>query len=294
MAASLPVSDRFSKRGLGDFFVALNRRLCLAIGAIATFALAATSNALAQSDSLRVATFNINYANRNLAAIAAAIDDAASTIVCIQESNQKSERHFRSTFLQQFPHQHFIAHRGEYLEEGLAILSKLPLSDVRFVPPKSGLFGTYYATFNLSGKSVRIANVHLSPFLIRPGSGFREAYQALQSSESIRKAEIQAIVEQVDADHPTLICGDCNSLSWFVAPTRLAKERFIDSFASVTQHADLHPTWRWPVDKPRLHARIDYIFHSNHFITESSRIVKTNGSDHFLLVSTLKKRPNAQ
>jgi endonuclease/exonuclease/phosphatase family metal-dependent hydrolase len=264
------------------------------LNAIAILVVAAASRAFAQNDTLRVATFNINYANENLAAIAAAIDEAAPTIVCIQESNQQSERHFRSTFQKQFPHQHFVAHRGEYLEEGLAILSKVPLSDVRFVPPKSGLFGTYYATFNFSGMSVRIANVHLSPFLIRPGSGFRETYQSLQSSETIRKAEIQLIVEQVDADHATLICGDFNSLSWLVAPKRLVKERFIDSFASVTQNADLHATWRWPVDKPRLHARIDYIFHSNHFTTESSRIAKTNDSDHYLLVSTLKTRPNAQ
>jgi endonuclease/exonuclease/phosphatase family metal-dependent hydrolase len=237
---------------------------------------------------LRVATFNIHYANEDLAAIAAAISDADPTIVCLQETNRQSERYFRSTYAGRFPHQHFAAHRGQYLEEGLAILSKVPLSELRFEPPLAGLFGSYYATFKLHGRNVKIANVHLSPFLIRRGSGLIEAYQAIQASEGTHEREIRVILKNVDRGIPMLICGDFNSLSWLVAPKRLINERFTDSFASVTENADALATWSSPFGAVELQGRIDYIFHSRHFTTKSSRIVKTNASDHYLVVSELE------
>jgi endonuclease/exonuclease/phosphatase family metal-dependent hydrolase len=248
----------------------------------------------AQDDSLRVATFNIHYANTDLAAIAEAIDEAAPTIVCIQESTRQSERYFRNRYARRFPHQHFAAHRGEYREEGLAFLSSIPLTELRFEPPLAGLFGTYHAKLKFNGMRVNIANVHLSPFLIRRGSGFVEAYQAIQDSEDTHEREIRAILKNVNPNVPTLICGDFNSLSWLTAPKRLVTERFIDSFASVTDDADMHSTWTWPMGRLSLQGRIDYIFHSRHFTTKSSRIIKTNASDHFLLVSTLKVRHNDQ
>jgi endonuclease/exonuclease/phosphatase family metal-dependent hydrolase len=257
---------------------------------MAILVLATGSNACAQENALCVATLNIHYANEDLAAISAAIDDAAPTILCLQESNRQSERYFRNTYARRFPYQHFAAHRGEYREEGLAILSKVPLTELRFDPPKAGLFGSYFASFKFDGMPVKIANVHLSPFLFRRGSSLAEKYQALHSSEATHEREIQAILDEINSNSPTLICGDFNSLSWLIAPKRLVKAPFVDSFASVTQNADMHATWRWPVNGAHLQARIDYIFHSSHFSTTSSRIIKTNASDHFLLVSTLSAR----
>lgn len=36
----------------------------------------------------------------------------------------------------------------------------------------------------------------------------------------------------------------------------------------------LHPTWRWPVGKMHVQFRIDYVFHSKHFRTVTSRSSK--------------------
>ena len=44
-------------------------------------------------------------------------------------------------------------------------------------------------------------------------------------------------------------------------------------------------TWRWPLGRLHIQFRIDYIFHSTHFRTVSSRTISTTGSDHLLVVS---------
>ena len=130
-------------------------------------------------------------------------------------------------------------------------------------------------------------NVHLSPFIIPRGSGLIAAYGALSEIERIHGKEGEAIATQINAELPTLVCGDFNSRSNLSFPRLLGKLGFIDSFAAVNKNPDSFPTWHWPIGRTRIQFRIEYVFHSSHFETKKSRIISTKGSDHELILSEL-------
>ncbi|MCR4415178.1 MAG: hypothetical protein NUV77_22380, partial [Thermoguttaceae bacterium] len=63
---------------------------------------------------------------------------------------------------------------------------------------------------------------------------------------------------------------------------------FIDSFASVTEEPDEHPTWRWPVGRGELTLRLDYIFHTRELKTVESKVLASRASDHSMVFSRLR------
>jgi endonuclease/exonuclease/phosphatase family metal-dependent hydrolase len=182
----------------------------------------------------------------------------------------------------------FRGHTGNYAAERCGFISKLALSNVDYIPPAHGLFGTYIATLQYNNASVRIANVHLTPFVIRRDSSVTEAIQALFAIEAIHSKEINEVVERISIETPTIVCGDFNSLSHFSAPQYLQSMGFLDSFASVNDKPDSVPTWRWPIGQTHIQFRIDYIFHTKHFETLESRLYPASGSDHSIVVSELR------
>lgn len=246
-------------------------------------------------ETFRIATFNINYGNVNLNDIVRTIRKANADVICLQETTNAfrndSETRLKREFLKTHPYIYFVGHNGRYAAERFGFVSKYPLADKRFVPPVHGLFGTCFATVILPDGNVRLANVHLSPFQVARGSNAVRAFKAISAVESRHKLEIEAIARNVNAKVPTIVCGDFNSLSTFVAPRTLSGLGLQDSFASVTETADSHPTWRWPIKGMPVQFRIDYIFHSSHFETAKSEVLPTVGSDHSLLVSEMKLIP---
>lgn len=172
-------------------------------------------------------------------------------------------------------------------EQRFTIASKKELRDLTFHPSDAGLFGFYSATIQLGTTSVRIINVHLSPLLMRRGGGIRQAIKAFTDAEEKHAAEIEAIVRTIDVEQPSIIVGDFNSLSTFKAPKRLLKLGFRDAFASMHADADARPTWHWPTKPMPLAFRIDYIFHSPHFTTAKSEVIRRDGSDHHLVFADL-------
>ena len=110
------------------------------------------AKAVADDVTLRVATLNINWGNGNLQSIEKAIIESNATIVCIQESNTISERFLRARLGRHFAYMKFAGHRGQYAAERFGFLSTLPLRNLRFEPPKHGLFGTYHAEIQVAGR----------------------------------------------------------------------------------------------------------------------------------------------
>lgn len=261
--------------------------LAITVLAIANFAHASIAVA---ADNFRAATFNINWGNIDLPEIERVIKAANADIVCLQETTPVAERFLRRKLLSTYSHMYFKGFRGKFAAERFGFLSKTPLNAIQYEPPSKGLFGTYFATVTHHNRDIRIVNVHLNPFLIPKGSGFRQAFHAISKVEDIHKREIAAICAKFDPSQPTLVCGDFNSLSMLSAPTHLKSLGLTDSFESVTRTADSNPTWQWPVGRTHLRFRIDYVFHSNHFKTKASKILKTKASDHFLVMSELKLR----
>ncbi len=129
--------------------------------------------------------------------------------------------------------------------------------------------------------------MHLTPFHGNLKEGVLGATSALASTEKTHAIEIEAILKRVDPKHPTIVLGDFNSLSSFVAPKRLTELGFKDAFAELNEKPELHPTWTWPTKPIPISLRIDYIFHTDHFVSKKSEVVRREGSDHFLLFAEL-------
>ncbi|MCO8120107.1 endonuclease/exonuclease/phosphatase family protein [Stieleria sp. TO1_6] len=249
-------------------------------------ALALASNACAES--IRVATYNLNWGNRRGDQVLDAIKTAAPDVICLQETTLQSERFLRERLADTHPHFHAIGHNGRYAGERFAVASKIELSDLTFAPPTAGLFGFYSARVNFAGTRIHIVNVHLTPFQIKRGGGIRDAMTALSTTEDKHAIEIDAIIDAIDCQRPTIVAGDFNSISSFQAPIRLVGLGLIDAYASIHDDADAHPTWNWPTRPLPLVLRIDYIFHTPHFTTTESEIIRRDGSDHSLVVAVLK------
>lgn len=241
-----------------------------------------------QAQSLRIATYNVNWANGRGDAVLDAIATAKPDLICFQETTPRSERFLREQLRDTFPHFHAAGHQRQYAAERFAFASKIKLTDLTFVPPAKGLFGFYVARFRLDETAVHVVNVHLSPFQPPPGGGIRELMAELSTTEEKHASEITAIIDAIDANQPTIIAGDFNSLSTFVAPQKLKEIGLLDAFASVHDDADDHPTWEWPTRPLALRLRIDYIFHTKHFTAADAKVIRRDGSDHSLVVAELR------
>jgi endonuclease/exonuclease/phosphatase family metal-dependent hydrolase len=245
-----------------------------------------TTDACGQS--IRIATYNLNWANHRGDQVLDAIGTADPDLICFQETTVQSEAFLRSRLSKTHPHFHAVGHQGQYAAERFALASKIELAELSFVPPAAGLFGFYSAKLQFAGEVIHVVNVHLAPVLLGRGSGIRDAMAALSSTEEIHRAEIAAIAEVIDPQRPTIIAGDFNSLSTFNAPRKLVELGFVDAYASVHEDADNHATWHWPTRQLPLALRIDYIFHTRHFVTSEATIIRREGSDHTLVVAELK------
>lgn len=242
----------------------------------------------AWADTFCVATYNLNYANRRGDQVLDAIATADPDLVCFQETTIQSERFLREHLEKTHPFFFSVGHKGQYYAERFAFASKTDLTDVKFSTPHAGLFGFYAATIEIAGTPIQVVNVHLSPFQFQRDGGITGAMTALSATEEKHALEIAAIVETIDRSKPTLVLGDFNSISTFVAPKRLVALGMIDAFGSVHAEADSHPTWSWPTRPIPIALRIDYIFHTDHFTATKSKVLRRDGSDHALLYAELK------
>jgi endonuclease/exonuclease/phosphatase (EEP) superfamily protein YafD len=205
---------------------------------IAAFALAST----AAADTLRIATYNLNWANGRGEQVLDAIKTADPDLICFQETTLQSERFLRKQLAKSHPHFHAAGHDGKYAAERFAFASRTELRDVSFVPPNAGLFGYYTARMEFAGRTVHVVNVHLTPVLIQRGGGVRDALEAISNTEERHALEIATIAKAIDPQQPTIVVGDFNSISTFQAPRRLVELGFIDAYASVHEDADTHHT----------------------------------------------------
>ncbi|MEQ9408202.1 MAG: endonuclease/exonuclease/phosphatase family protein [Fuerstiella sp.] len=261
--------------------MALPRILILAFVTVASIG---TTNA----DELRVATFNVNYANRRGDLVLRAIATANADVICLQETTLQSEEFLRRHLKVEYPEFNVIGHQDRYYAERFAFVSRQPPKDLDFHPPKDGLFGFWCATFTTAQRDIRIVNVHLKPFMLNRDSGVTGIMASVAATEACHQNEIARIIQSLPDDMPVLVVGDFNSMSTFCAPQAMASAGYMDSFASVHDKPDAHPTWHWPTRPIPLRMRVDYIFHSVEFQTLTSQVIAPTGSDHSLLVSELK------
>ena len=242
----------------------------------------------AHAETFRIATYNLNWGNQRGDQVLDAIATAKPDVICFQETTPQSEGFLQRQLRGTYPYFYASGHQGQFAAERLAFASKTELTNLKFHPPVEGLFGFYSARLQIAERDVHLVNVHLDPFRVTRNIGFRDAMVMLSKTEKTHEREIARILKTIDPRKPTIVIGDFNSLSKFTAPTQLRELGMIDAFAAVHDDADNHPTWTWPTRPLPLTLRIDYIFHTDHFQTTAAKIVRREGSDHSLLVASLK------
>ncbi|HEX5398968.1 MAG TPA: endonuclease/exonuclease/phosphatase family protein [Verrucomicrobiae bacterium] len=235
-----------------------------------------------------MATFNLNCRNPHTDQILDALKDTKADVLFLQETTVESERFLATQLNASYPYFYATGHLGRFAEEGLAFASKIPLREVTFSPPDKGFFGFYSATCRVGETTVKLINVHLTPFVIRQGAGIVGDLAEIQGTEDKHAAEIETIVRTFDVGQPVIVAGDFNSPSTFIAPSRLTKMGLVDSFAATHSDPNTHPTWHGTVASVDLRLRLDYIFHTRRFQSVESEIIEQGGSDHFPIVSELR------
>jgi endonuclease/exonuclease/phosphatase family metal-dependent hydrolase len=196
-----------------------------------------------EGELLRVATFNVNYANRSYDQILAAVDELKADIICFQETTTELEIELERDLALSHPYFSSVGFRGQYLAERFAFASNLELTDIEYSPPKVGLFGCYRAKAKWAGRSIRIYNVHLTPVVVRRRT-VNAALAAFEDAESKHGEEVKGLLSRLDHEEPTIVAGDFNSISTSVAPRSFVDAGWVDSFASKHKDADMQPSWK--------------------------------------------------
>jgi endonuclease/exonuclease/phosphatase family metal-dependent hydrolase len=240
------------------------------------------------SQSLRIATYNVNWGLRGDERMLQAITATEADVICLQETTPQVEQFLRRRLARQYPDFHSVGHNGNYAAERFVIASKTKLSDLIFYPPNGGLFGFYTARCRLGDKDIQIVSVHLTPAEFSSNGGLWTIMNELEKTEETHAGEIESILKRIDTNEPAVILGDFNSLSQFRAPRRLLQAGFVDAMASVMPDADMHPTWHWPANPRPLKLRIDYIFHTRDFRTVDAKVLQSGASDHWPVVAQLQ------
>ena len=231
-----------------------------------------------------IATYNINYGNPNLQAVAEAVEQSKADLIAFQETNAASEKYLRERLGGTYPHMVF---RHAAAAGGFGFASKSPLRNTVWLPPKHGWFGTWVTEVRLGGAWVQVANVHLIPVNIRAKAGPKALLAAVAKVSQIQTREITRVEAALSGKVPAIILGDMNSPEDVSAPGYLVSRGFIDSLAAAKKDPADRTTWRWRRGRLQWRYRLDYIFHSPALSTRDSRVIPTEGSDHFLVVSTL-------
>ena len=239
--------------------------------------------------SLSVATFNILYLNRDLAALAATIRQANPDLIALQETNAESERYLRSHLGTEYPHIFFRPSKDK--SNGFGFLSRLPLGEAEFLGAAPDGRGGWMVETRLGATQVRVISVHLTTPRLLGERPVTELIKAFGECEQIHRQELKPILGRITPGRPTIILGDFNSFSFGAAVTTLVERGLIDSFASVTPNPEQHGTWRssaLPALNQHAAVRLDYVLHDASFKTLSSRVLKSTASDHAMVISKLE------
>lgn len=234
--------------------------------------------------SFKVATFNILYVNRDLKAVADTIRAADADVVCLQETNDPSERYLRAQLGKVYPYATF---RNGEAACGFGVLSKVPLRNVKHLPAKFGWFGTHVCEANLAGRAVQIVDVHLQPTVPPENANLAQAVALWARGEATRAREIEYILQNTSAKLPRLIAGDFNAMPEWSATTVLKQKGFVDGLASACKDHAKMTTWKGGRKDTELSLRVDYVFHPPALRTTEARILPCGASDHSLVVCTL-------
>ena len=247
--------------------------------------------------------YNWTKDSNNVSQMLSFIKDENPDIICMQEfgSSRKglTERSILNA-LGKYPY-HYISYseatRAAKHRQGLAILSKYPISDKRTDPQIHLADGyTTSCTIKVKDQKYQIINAYFSPIKVINKYDFIGGLDSKNYKVNVRKAiysvgkasvqhteHAQRIKEIVDSSpYPTILCSDMNSSP--ISHSYHTLTHFLDD-AYLHYGTGFGATYngKYPF------LRIDYILHNPNLTLLSYKRIKTKHSDHFPIIATFKQ-----
>ncbi|MDX2088445.1 MAG: endonuclease/exonuclease/phosphatase family protein [Kofleriaceae bacterium] len=223
--------------------------------------------------SLRVMTYNVNFANPDVRRTLDAIAAEDADVVLLQEIDEAWKKALQKRFEKAYPHRRFHLHARS--PGGLGVLSKHPINVEDILPAPSGWFPASRLLIAAPFGVLQILNVHLRPAIDR-GSWIR----GYLTTPSIRLAEIQAYTPKLAPKVPTIIAGDFNE-----APEGEAMA-FLGSLGFVRAATTGPTTWHYEL----LEIDLDHVLLDGSLVAKDGVVRDAGASDHRPVVVTVQPK----
>jgi endonuclease/exonuclease/phosphatase (EEP) superfamily protein YafD len=229
----------------------------------------------------RVLTYNINWGMPPPDQAAAIIRKSGAEIVCLQETTPQWEAQLRAALSREYPYMEFRESQGR-MGGGLAFLSKVPQSEVAYIPSNTGWFDGWIRKFETPLGPVQILSVHLHPPVSDRGGWTLGGY--LFTSKD-RLKEMQRFYPAHEPGTPMLVVGDFNDTQNCAAIKWLKRQGITSALPQFDRHSD---TWEWQWGLIKLHRRMDHILYSFDLNCCSAEVIRAGASDHFPVAATFE------
>lgn len=228
-----------------------------------------------KANDISVLTYNVNYKLINKKIIPV-LDSINADIVCLQETNKKWEEIIRNGLEYKYAH---MKYRNSNASGGLAVLSKYPIIDVKYIRNRPGWFPAAIITIKKDQDILQILNVHLKPPLSDKGwIGWKASFKA----DEIHVKEMRQFIDSLNPNLPTIILGDFNEsdkgkcLKWLKT-----EHNFTDALPLFNKRTK---TWRFIL----LRGRYDHLVFNKKITCTFARVYKKGRSDHFPVYGEFK------
>lgn len=231
---------------------------------------------------LEIMTFNVLISNTNTEKLIHAITAARPDVVGFQELSPTTSQAIRAQLAEYYPYATF----DESQPRGVGLMSRFPITAVdRFPFPPKDL--ALHAEIDWNGQPVHVFVVHLSANNIFDNQSLRGLPQLTRERYAQRADQVTRLEDLLDAiPDPVILLCDCNFTDTSEAYGRLST-RLQDSYKKPGWGTG-HTLYTQAV--PFRVQRVDYVWHSDHFIALRSFVGQDGGSDHRPVVSTLSFR----
>jgi endonuclease/exonuclease/phosphatase family metal-dependent hydrolase len=232
---------------------------------------------------LRLMTYNVNFANTDQGSTLDAIAHADADVVLLQAVDASWQRLLEARFDKRYPYR--IVHLHERSPGGIAVLSKLPISDeMTLASPNTSWFPAQRMVVTTSVGRVQILNIHLRP-AIDQGSWVKGYF----TTPPLRLREVESYWPKLARELPTIVAGDFNEAPDGSALAFLAKHR-------LSRVAPDGPrTWHYVEQvkgKPAelLKMDIDHVMISPALSASDAHVLDVGTSDHRPVIVTIGLR----
>lgn len=230
---------------------------------------------------LTLMSYNVNFALGGDASALHAITASNADVVLLQETTERWEQALRSELAGIYPH---IKFRDCCRAGGLAVLSKHPVTEVRYIePPAGGWFPAWLLELDSPLGRLQLLNVHLRPQISESGS----ILSGVLTTAPMREAEMNTYVKYLDPELPTIVAGDFNEGDGGRAIAVLEREGYRTGLGEFDPDAD---TWRWQTSVGTARRRIDHVVYSPRLVPLNVEVLDAGRSDHLPLVATFTLR----